>query len=326
MTIMSDHSLPIGDSPLIHWDSSLTLILNETETETETQPHHVTSDNTATAIHQRTSLAKRWEWWWMVSCQRKTHFGSHRWWTHDHWRSLEITENHWESLRITGDHWKSQSVTECHSVMQTNIDWHSLTQTPREEYRGTWTVTSCPCDTGWWMALGGDSHGHWVSRVMSITRWLLAWESSELNDTGGHSLSDDTHWMMIHMGDEYHLWWLALGESNRLLTKDTDCWHSMNNANTHGWWPSLGGDYHWVMTTMNDKDHWSLVIDPHGVKTITGDDDLPWYLPWLSTHTDPTHCVMGFTLWWHSLGNGSDRLMTTTLCRWLSRWLETNTW
>ena len=54
MTIMSDHSLQIGDSPLMHWDSSLTLtltlilILTETETETETQPHHVTFDNTAT--------------------------------------------------------------------------------------------------------------------------------------------------------------------------------------------------------------------------------------------------------------------------------------
>ena len=56
------------------------------------------------------------------------------------------------------------------------------------------------------MALDGDSHGHWVSRVMSITRWLLARESAELNDTGGHSLGDGTHWAMILMGDKYHLW------------------------------------------------------------------------------------------------------------------------
>jgi len=36
----------------------------------------------------------------------------------------------------------------------------------------------------------------------------------------------------------------------------------------------MGGDHHWVMTTMDDKGHWSLIIDSHGVKTIMGDDDL----------------------------------------------------
>ena len=59
----------------------------------------------------------------------------------------------------------------------------------------------------------------------------------------------------------------------------------------------MGGDHHWVMTTMDDKDHWSLIIDPHRVKTITGDDALSWYLSWLSTHTNDSHWVMGFTLW-----------------------------
>lgn len=152
-------------------------------------------------------------------------------------------------------------------------------------------------------------------------RWTLTgwWHSLD-----GTVMSDDTHWVMILMGDEYHLWWLTLGESNRLLAKDTDCCHSMNNANTHGWWPSLGDDTHWVMTTMDDKDHWSLIIDPHRVKTITGGDDLSWYLSWWSTHTNNCHWVMTLPLGGKSLGDAyqgvmDDRCLTFTGWR-LSWW------
>ena len=101
---------------------------------------------------------------------------------------------------------------------------------------------------------------------------------------------------MIHMGDEYHLWWLALGESNRLLAKDTDCWHSMNNANTHGWWHSLGDDTHWVMTTMDSKDHWSLIIDHWSSQTE--DYHGWWWLVMVLVMVVDSH-------WCHSLGDDS---------------------
>ena len=197
MTIMSDHSLPIGDSPLIHWDSSLTLILNETET--ETGHNHIISHSTIQplAIHHRTSLARRWESWWMVSCQRKTDFGTHRWWTHDHWRSLEITENHWESLRITENH----RVSQCHT------DEHRLPQSDTDSQRGAarnmdshivsmwhWVMNGI----GWWfswsLGIGGDEY-HSVVASMGIIwtqrhRWTLTgwWHSLD-----GTVMSDDTH-------------------------------------------------------------------------------------------------------------------------------------
>ena len=126
---------------------------------------------------------------------------------------------------------------------------------------------------GWWFSWslgieGDEYHSVVASTGISWTqrhRWTLTgwWHSLD-----GTVMSDDTHWVMIHMGDEYHLWWLTLGESNRFLAKDTDCCHSMNNANTHGWWPSLGGDHHWVMTLtgwwlpwmIKTIGHWSLIL------------------------------------------------------------------
>ena len=112
---------------------------------------------------------------------------------------------------------------------------------------------------------------------------------------------------MIHMGDEYHLWWLTLGESNRLLAKDTDCWHSMNNANTHGWWPSLGEDTHWVMTTMDGKDHWSLIIDHWSSQT---EDYHGWW--WLVMVLVIVLAMVVDSHWCHSLGDGIHPLMTLT--------------
>ena len=270
MTITSDHSLPIGDLPLIHWDSSLTLILNETETETDR--------DTTTSCHIR-----QYSHWQSTIKHHLPRGENHSGWcpVRERLTLAPIVDRH----MITGDHWRSQRITECHSVIQTNIDCHSLTQTPREEQRETWTLTSCPCDTGWWMALGGDSHGHWVSRVMSITRWLLAWESSELNDTGRHSLGDDTHWMGLS-------WVMTL----------TRCWFTWVMTLT-GWWHSLGDDTHWVMTTMDDKDHWSLIIDHWSSQTE--DYHGWWWLAMVLVMVVDSH-------WCHSLGDGIHPLVTLT--------------
>lgn len=198
MTIMSDHSLQIGDSPLMHWDSFLTLtlilililILTETETETETQPHHVTFDNTATGNPPEDitcqevrmmmdGVLSEKDWLWHSSLM-------------DTW-SLEITENHWVSQCHTDEHRLAQSDTDSQRGAARNMDchivsmWHWVVNgigwwfswplgIEGDEYHSVvasmgiiWTQRHRWTLTEWWHSLDDDSHGWWVPSLVTST-------------------------------------------------------------------------------------------------------------------------------------------------------------
>ena len=195
-----------------------------------------------------------------------------------------------------------------HNGIQTNIDWHSRTQTTRGQQRATRTLTSCPCDTGGWKALGGDSHGHWVSWVVSITRCLPPRESSELNDTGGHSLSDDYHWMETIMSDKDH-WSLIIDTQWRpsrvMMASHGTCLDTCHGCRlTHRWLPlGDGSPLGWKVTgwriSLSDgrplahlrrltagmvvtiTDHWrspTITDDQHPMLPVMVIDYRPWWL------------------------------------------------